>query len=304
MNILITGCCGFIGSNLSRALIERGNHIFGVDDFSVGKKEYLHPDIDFFQRNLKSEVDLILHLASRKIPREGNPDIVLEDNVLSMIKIVEIAQKFDARVIFTSTSEIYGANEYCYEDNNISLIGSPDVSRWSYAVSKMWCEQYLNAFPDLKFNIIRLFATYGPYNSMTWRAGPIPVFINQALEQKPLTIHGDGKQKRCFQYIDDAVDGILRVIDYGIDREVYNIGNPYEKISINKLAKRTWDMINPDEKLKCAFQDPIPGVKYQEVNDRVPVIDKARENLGFEPKVELKEGLEKTIEWQRKQKGG
>ncbi len=314
MNILITGVAGFIGSNLSRALIKKGHTIYGIDDLSVGNKEYLLPGIVLHRVNLAKDIDLhmayndldlIIHLASRKIPREGNPDIVLEDNVLSMMNVVKLAKTFNARVIFTSTSDIYGKQPYLerYETEcSDSIIGCPDVSRWSYAVSKMWCEQYLYGQKDLKFNIIRLFASYGPHNSMTWRAGPIPVFINQALMKKAITIHGTGLQTRCFMYVDDAVDGIMRIIENeDIDRQIFNLANPKENVSINQLALMIWKMINPKINVFLETQEHIPGVKYEEVNRRMPCIKKAKETLGFMPKISLEDGLKETIKWQAKE---
>ena len=311
MNILVTGICGFIGSNLSRALLKKGYIVYGIDDLSVGKKEYLLSGITFHRVNLAKDIDLhmaynnidlIIHLASRKIPREGNPDIVLEENVLSMMNVVKLAKIFDSRIIFMSTSDVYGKQPYRerYEtEDSDSIIGCPDVSRWSYAVSKMWCEQYLYGQKGLKFNIIRLFATYGSYSSMTWRAGPIPVFINQALRKEAITIHGTGQQTRVFMYIDDAIDGIMKIIERDdIDRQIFNLANPVEEVSINQLALMVWKMINPDVVMFPEMQEHIPGVKYEEVNRRRPCIKKAKEVLGFNPAWTLEGGLRKTIKWQ------
>jgi len=316
VNILLTGCCGFIGSNLSRALIKEGHTLYGVDDLSVGKKEYVPNGVPILCQQVDhysfmktkfpfKELDMVIHLASRKIPREGHPDVVLRENVMGMINVVRLAQKYDARVIFTSTSDIYGMTEsgiYGIPEIKFSKIGPPFVTRWSYAVSKMWNEQYLCGTEGLKFNIVRLFATYGEYNCMTWRAGPIPVFIDQAIKKEPITIHGDGQQTRCFQYVSDAVDGIIRVMNYGEDREIYNIGNPVEPISILDLASRIWDMINGSKPFMPPITavEPIKGKVYQEVLNRKPNISKAENNLDFKPKVTLDEGLEKTIKWHRK----
>ena len=164
----------------------------------------------------------------------------------------------------------------------------------------MWCEQYLYGQKGIRFNIIRLFASYGSYNSRSWRAGPIPVFIEQALKKEPITIHGTGRQTRCFMYADDAVDGIMRVIERDdINLQIFNLANPAEEVSVNKLASMVWNMVNPGIAMISKTQEHIPGVKYEEVNRRTPCIRKAKKILGFSPAWTLNEGLKKTIKWHR-----
>ena len=307
MKILITGCAGFIGSNLSRALLKLGHAVYGIDDLSVGNKDYLPKQVrclythqlDHYSINkLKfpfESLDFIIHLASRKIPREGRPDRVLKENALCMMNVVNMAKKFDAKIIFLSSSEVYGLNPMTSE-NSTFIFGHPENVRWSYGLSKAWCENYLFGTEGIRFNIIRLFATYGPWNCRHWRAGPIPVFIEQALNNETITLHG-GSQTRCFQYIDDAIDGILSIIKRDdIDRKIYNIGNPYEEISIAQLAYKIYELIDP-------INQNIRIVEPCEIKRRVPTIRRAVEDIAFKPVVKLEEGLKKTIEWHRSELG-
>ena len=312
MKVLITGICGMIGSNLSRALIKKRYEVSGLDDLSCGKHKYLHKDVqqffqtgchihdqwgDFIGRWLK--FDYVIHLASQKIPRYGRADKTLLNNTRSMENAIRYAMNVDAKLIFASSSDVYGMQDVFYEKRP-SILGPPWISRWSYAISKMWCEQLLYSMPEnFDFRIVRLFGTYGPYNSMTWTAGPQGVFINQALKKEFLTVHGDGQQKRCFQYVDDAVDGIIKVMESGYKREVFNIGNPHEEISIVNLAKTIWNMINPNDTALLRFTEHSSS-SYQEVMARIPDIKIASMKLGFEPKINMAWGLRKTIEWQKK----
>lgn len=306
--VLCTGVAGFLGQNLCRALLKKGYKVSGIDNLSIGKKEWLPYNVSFYEKDVTwiertqsyFKFDAIIHLASRKIPRYGGADKVLIENTENMKTIISLAIKTGAKLIYLSSSDIYGKQTKFKEDSD-SIIGGPDIPRWSYAISKMWSEQLLySSMADLDFNIIRLFGTYGPYHALSWTAGPQSVFISQALKTEPITIHGDGLQRRCFQYIDDAIDGIIAILESGYNREVFNIGNPHEDISINELAMMVWYIVNPDIKLKYK-NIPHSIEKYEEIQSRIPDISKAKRMLGFNPKIMLAEGLRKTIEWQRGQ---
>jgi len=309
MKIFITGIAGFIGSHLALALHKKGHKVSGVDDLSAGKLSNLDGEkikvykknianANYFE-NISNDFDIIIHCASRKIPRYGNPEITIMENTLGMINVVAHAKKSGARIIFLSTSDIYGRQSSFKETDN-SIIGNPIYSRWTYAISKRWGEQLLYSNKFNKFNIIRLFGTYGPKHALSWTAGPHSVFISQALKKEPITLHGDGLQTRCFQYIEDTIDGIIKVLESDCDREIFNIGNPYEEITIHDLGKMIWHEINPDISYK---KDYIKSSDkpYQEIYNRLPNINKAKKLLGFEPKVSLAEGIKRTVEWQRKE---
>jgi UDP-glucose 4-epimerase len=305
--ILCTGIAGFLGQNLCRALLKKGYKVAGIDDLSVGKREWLPHNISFYEKDVAwvkdtqsyFNFDTIVHLASRKIPRYGGADKVLIENTKNMKAIISLASRTGAKLIYLSTSDIYGKQTEFKEESD-SIIGSPDISRWSYAISKMWGEQLLYSIPEknLNFNIIRLFGTYGPYHALSWTAGPQSVFISQALKKEPITLHGDGTQRRCFQYVDEAIGGIISVMESECNREIFNIGNPYEDISINDLAKMIWNRINLGHEFRIKHI-PHSNSKYEEIMSRIPDISKAKRMLGFNPKIMLAEGLDKTIEWQK-----
>jgi len=331
MRILITGIAGFIGSNLSRALLDRGHIVSGLDDFSSGKEEYLDPRLDQFWVNDMSsglgiphgsKYDMIVHLASKKIPREGGADVVLIENIMGMIEVLVSASMLDAKIIFASTSDVYGKQTEFHEGAD-SIIGPTDVSRWTYAISKLWQEQFLYAHDEVDFNIIRYFGSYGPYMALNWTAGPAAVFISQALKGEPLTVHGDGTQTRCFSHVDDIVDGTIRLMESDYNREVFNLGNPDEEISMYDFAAKVFgtvyhvvngsdqvlrDIEEYDRNMMYMFLPNIrlaeySKLKYEDVMRRVPDIDKAMLKLGWKPRIGLDEGLRRTIKWQRKEMG-
>ena len=303
--VLITGVLGFVGQNLSRAFLEKEWEVYGMDNGLIGKPEWLHKDVEFISfdickpfKQISMPIDLIIHLASRKIPRYGLAYDTLLNNTDGLLHTANFAKEINAKYIFLSTSDVYGKNKEFYETSDL-IIGPPDVSRWSYAITKMWGEQLLYSMPkEFRFNIVRLFNAYGPYYSLSWMSGPMSVFISQALKKEPITIHGDGSQQRAFQYVSDAVDGIIRVAEYDYNREVFNIGNPNGFVSISLLAQKIWNLINPDEAMKVEYTECSP-LKYEDVQTRRPSIEKAKRLLGFNPKVGIDEGLAKTIEWQR-----
>ena len=125
------------------------------------------------------------------------------------------------------------------------------------------------------------------------------IFAEQAFKKEPITLHGDGYQKRCFAYIDDVVDGTISLIESDYDREVFNIGDPESETTIKNLGMAVWNEVNPDDMVEFKKVPHTEDMEYEDVQSRVPDIEKARKMLGFEPKVGLVEGLRKTIEWQR-----
>jgi len=328
--VLITGIAGFIGSNLSRGLLDRGYEVDGIDDLSVGQEKHVDPRVNMFHVRKVSDIisepwaqhyDTIVHLATKKIPRYGGATSVLVDNTRGIEAVVRFAKRTGAKVIFASTSDCYGKQSEFHE-NADSIIGPSDISRWSYAISKLWCEQYLYAQTEVDFNIIRYFGSYGPYMALSWTAGPPSVFISQALKGEPLTVHGTGEQTRCFSYIDDHVDGTIKLMESGMNREVFNFGNPDVEISMENFAYRVLWIVHGyggDKSYEVSDGDfmiplvpqmkppinfvPYTNIKYEDVMRRVPNIEKARCFLDYQPTIGLDEGLRRTIEWQRKEMG-
>ncbi len=314
----ITGVAGFIGSHLADALLARGDHVVGVDDFSTGQhmnlgqargcERFLLHELDVrdggaLTRALQ-DVDVIVHLAARKIPRYGNALETLDVNTLGGRNVLELARTRRCPVIVASTSDIYGKNTALpFAEVSDAVLGTLPALRWPYAISKLFIEQLAFAYHAsyrVPVTVLRFFNSYGPRQHLSWRGGPQSVFISSALKGEPLEIHGDGRQTRCFIYIDDLIDGIVRAVDHkSADAAVFNLGNP-EEVSIRDLALMIAELCDcsaPPALHSVAYE--TFGAGYEEVARRAPDISHARRELGFDPKVGLREGLRLTIAWQR-----
>lgn len=244
----------------------------------------------------------IVHLAAYKIPRYSDALDTLLINSLGSENIVKAAVKHGARLLAASTSDVYGKNPNVpFAESSDSVIGSPDVKRWAYAISKMFEEQLLFAYHEryqIDFVIFRFFGGYGPNQNMTWWGGPQSVFINNALDDAEIPVHGSGEQTRSFTYISDHIDGIVAAIERSeVSNLVLNLGATRE-IRIVDLARLIWRLVRGDEEPKIRFIPYETFGKYEDVSRRIPDIRRASQLLGFQPKVDLEEGLRKTIKWQ------
>ncbi len=318
-NVLVTGAAGFIGSHLSEGLIQRGYQVIGLDNLSYGILQNLsllleHPRFEFIRGDVRDfellfdlgrRVDAIIHLAAFKIPRYGNALETLEVNVKGIENVLKISQKTGCRVLFASTSDIYGKNPNLpYGEQNDFYMGSPQIQRWSYAISKMLGEHLCYLYSKehgIRMTILRYFGSYGPRQNLTWWGGPQSIFIDCALKRKPMPVHGDGLQTRSFTYIRDTAEGTLLALEKeeAIGRAI-NIGN-VEEISVLELGKKIWKFVRGSEGPQIEFipYRQFPG-RYEDVRRRVPDIRLARELLHFTPKTSIDEGLIPTIEWQRR----
>ena len=317
MKISITGVAGFIGSNLCAALLERGHFIVGIDNMSQGEYENIeafkeHPKFELHEVDVRDEEsllevttgsDVIVHLAAFKIPRYNDALDTLLINAKGAENVAKAASKHGAKVVAASTSDVYGKNRNLpFREDSDLVIGPPDVKRWAYAISKMFDEQLFFGYHErhgIDVVLLRFFGGYGPNQNLTWWGGPQSVFIEKALENEEIPLHGDGQQTRSFTYISDHVDGIVKTIEMSeANNLVFNIGNTFE-ITIEDLAKLIWRLVRgEDDKPKIKLIPYETFGKYEDVMRRIPDITRAREILGFEPKVDLEEGLRKTIEWQ------
>jgi len=246
-------------------------------------------------------------LASQKIPRYTSSLRTLEENYLMLRNILHKCMQDNAKIVFASTSDVYGKNEKIpfHEESNL-VLGSTNVKRWTYASSKLIGEQLIIAHHDeydLEYTIMRFFGSYGPNQNTTWWGGPQSVFMQNILENKPIEIHGDGLQTRTFTYVEDTVQGILKCIFEEKSRnDIFNIAsNPDEEISIKDLGYKIWNLMQPDdEKPNIEFIPYSTFGKYEDVMRRVPDISKIKAMLGYEPAFKLDEGLKITIDWQKK----
>ncbi len=315
MKIIVTGACGFIGSHLAKKLISKGNKVIGIDDLSKGNMENIkgisaNKNFTFKKADITKKhsldfaksADVIVHLAAAKIPRYGDRLLTLSVNTKGTENVLELARECKAKVIFSSTSDVYGKNpKLPFSEESDLVLGSPEVARWAYAVSKIFDEHLCFAYWEkyqIPFVILRLFGVYGPQQHRSWWGGPQSLFIDKLLKGESVEIHGDGKQTRTFVYIDDVIDAVLKSINSKkANNQIINIGTK-DEISILELAKLISKLTTKPLKIKNLPYKSFTGKKYEDVKRRIPDIKKAKIKLGWQPKFSLEDGLKKTIEWQ------
>jgi UDP-glucose 4-epimerase len=318
MKILITGVAGFIGSNLAARLLEKGHKVIGVDNLGYGFMRNIdtisnNPNFKFIMGDIANplilkdvKADTVIHLASQKIPRYSNALRTLEENYLMLRNVVQKCIYDKSKIIFASTSDVYGKNpDIPFHENSDMVMGPTTVKRWAYALSKMYGEQYILANHDeydLTYTITRFFGSYGPHQNLTWWGGPQSVFIEKAFNKEPIDIHGDGLQTRTFTYIDDTVNALVLCIEnQKSDNEIFNTGpKPDAEIAIKDLATLIWKLINGNDSEPLLNYIPYSQFgNYEDVMRRVPDISKLCSYFDFQPSWDLEEGLKVTIDWQR-----
>lgn len=314
--VVVTGAAGFIGSNLSAALLARGYAVRGVDNFSQGSELNVQdllaqPGFTLHRLDVRDEaaiVDVcagasaIVHLAAYKIPRYGDALDTLTINAQGSAHVAAAAARHKAKLVAASTSDVYGKNPALpFTEESDLVVGSPKVRRWSYAISKMFGEQLLFAMRErhgIDVVLLRFFGGYGPNQHLSWWGGPQAVFIDKAIDGEPCDLHGDGQQTRSFTYVSDHVEGIVRAIESpAADNQVFNVGSTRE-ITIEGLARLIWRLVRGDAEPKLTFVPYATFGRYEDVRRRVPDITLARTLLGYEPRVDLETGLAATIRWQ------
>jgi UDP-glucose 4-epimerase len=318
MKILITGSAGFIGSNLAARLLDRGHQVIGIDNLGYGFMRNIEtisnkPGFKFIMGDIANplilkdvKADTVIHLASQKIPRYSNALRTLEENYLMLRNVVQKCIYDKSKIIFASTSDVYGKNpEIPFHENSAMVMGPTTVKRWAYALSKMYGEQYIIANHDeydLTYTITRFFGSYGPHQNLTWWGGPQSVFIEKAIKKEPIDIHGDGLQTRTFTFVDDTVDAlVLFAENQKSDNEIFNTGpKPDAEISIKDLAILIWKLINGKDSEPILNYIPYSQFgNYEDVMRRVPDISKLCSYFDFQPSWDLEQGLKVTIEWQK-----
>ncbi len=305
--ILITGAAGFLGSHLSDRFLKEGFTVVGMDNlltgnikniehlFPVKEFEFYHHDVTKFV-HVPGEIDYILHFASPASPIDylKMPIQTLKVGALGTHNLLGLAKSKGARILVASTSEVYGdplehpqTEEYW---GNVNPVGPRGV----YDEAKRFMESITMAyhtFHKLDTRIIRIFNTYGPRMRLD-DGRALPTFLSQALRGEDVTVYGDGSQTRSFCYVDDLVEGIYRLLMSDYPRPV-NIGNPSE-ITLLQFAEEVLALTG--SKSKIIFQ-PLP---QDDPKQRQPNITKAREILGWEPKIDRHEGLKRTLEYFQK----
>jgi UDP-glucose 4-epimerase len=315
-NILVTGGAGYIGSHLVDALVER-NNVTVLDNLSTGRIEnirhnlgkkgfrFVKGDVEDTEtvRKAAAGCDIIVHEAAVVGVKHyvEDPLKVLLVNSRGMESVLEAARRRDAKVVFASTSEVYGkSSNLPLSEEGDRLLGPTTIDRWCYSTSKAFDEHVCFGYHkrySLPIVVLRYFNSYGPRADGSEYSTVIPIFINRVLRNKPPQVHGNGRQTRCFTYIDDTVMGTLLAMESRkAVGEVINIGTDKE-ISILELAERIIEVSGKKMKPQFIPYESFYGKSYEDIRRRVPDVRKARKVLGWEPKVKLKEGLIKTFEW-------
>jgi len=318
MRVLVTGGAGYIGSHLVDALLKRGDEVLVVDNLSTGKIENIRhllgqPAFHFINDSILNEsllerfvpsMDRIFHLAAAVGVRNvlEDPLAAINTNVRGTEVVLGLAFKYWKRLVLASTSEIYGkARHIPFREDDDRVLGTTGVARWSYSMSKAIDEHFAFAYAakGLPVAIVRYFNSYGPRLDERGYGSVVANFIRQALRGEPITVHGDGKQTRCFTYIDDTVAGTLLAAEAaGAVGEAFNIGSTRET-SVLDLAKTIQRLARSKSPIKVVPYASYYGEGFEDTRRRVPAVDKAKRLLGFVPKVDLETGLKKTIAWCR-----
>lgn len=301
MKILLTGAAGFLGSHISKKLIDNDHEVIGLDDLSTGSIKNIeqlmnHPKYRFIEHDVRvpyqAKVDAILNFACPASPVNYQKDPVrtIETNFLGMINLLHLANETGARIIQASTSEIYGDPTQSPQKEsywgNVNPIGIRSCYDEGKRAAETLCFDYRRQY-NLDTRVIRIFNTYGP-NMAIGDGRVVSNFIVQALRNEPMNIYGDGRQSRSFCYVSDLVEGIYQLVqlDKNPDTPI-NLGNPNE-FTILELAKVVIEVTNSNSEI---VNNPLPQDDPQQ---RCPDISLAKSILNWKPTIELREGIEKT----------
>jgi dTDP-glucose 4,6-dehydratase len=306
MRILVTGAAGFLGSHLCQRLLDEGHDVIGMDNFVTGRPEnmaalfedtrfhFVQHDVTTFVY-VEGSLDVVMHFASPASPIDylELPIQTLKVGSLGTHKTLGLAKAKGARYFLASTSEVYGDPLVNPQPESYWGNVNPVGPRGVYDEAKRFAEAMTMAYHryhGLDVRIVRIFNTYGP--AMRPHDGRVVSnFIRQALSGDPLTVYGDGSQTRSFCYVTDEIDGIYRLLMSDWVGPM-NIGNP-DEMTVMELARLVLELTGSPSRIETK---PLP---QDDPQVRRPMIDRARETLGWTPKVALAEGLEKTIEYFR-----
>jgi nucleoside-diphosphate-sugar epimerase len=313
--IMVTGVAGLIGSHLVETLLELGHEVHGFDTIDLSTNKNLinvknHKNFKYFCGDIRSRDDLdkffqvdatvVYHLASVVGVNRymEDPLSLIDVGVFGTRVLIELCQKHNVRMLFASTSEVYGKNPNIpWNETADRVVGPTNIDRWSYSTAKALCEHMLFAVhhkENWPMSIVRFFNVYGP------RQNPIYVVsksIHRVLNGLSPELYDGGDQTRCFTYIDDVIDGLIlaATLDAAIG-EVINLGNPVEN-DMSEVVDAVLSAANSDLPVINILTSEKYGGVYEDIPRRVPAVDKAYELLGWKPKTSMKEGVSKTISW-------
>ena len=301
---LITGGAGFLGSHLVDRLMEAGEEVICLDNYFTGRKSNIahwlgHPRFELIRHDvtepLRIEVDRIWHLACPASPvhYQFNPIKTAKTSFLGTYNMLGLARRLGARLLFASTSEVYGDPEVHPQPESyrgcVNTIGLRSCYDEGKRIAETLCFDY-QRIHGTEIRVMRIFNTYGP-RMLPDDGRVVSYFVVQALRGEPLTLYGDGLQTRSFCYVDDLIEGMIRLMN-GDHCGPINIGNPAE-FTIRQLAEMIREKVNSNLQL---IQKPLP---QDDPLQRKPVIELAQRELGWQPKVSLDQGLDSTIAYFR-----
>lgn len=317
MRVLVTGGAGYIGSHLVDRLLALGHDVTVLDDLSTGNIVNLaesQAKIRFVRNTILNErlvsklvrrADTVFHLAAGV--GVGNivakPLDALITNTRGAENVIEACVKQEKRLLLASTSEIYGkTSKMPMSEDDDRVLGSTTIPRWGYSTAKAIDEHLALAYAQqgLRMSVVRYFNSFGPRLDPRGYGSVVANMIRQALNNEPLTVHGDGTQTRCFTYVDDTVEGTLRVgLDAKAEGIVFNVGNDHET-TINDLAALIVEITGSRSTIRHISYEERYGKGFEDTKRRVPDVRRAADVLGFRAAIDLRSGLERTLQWWHK----
>jgi UDP-glucuronate decarboxylase len=304
LKILVTGGAGFLGSHLCESLLKQGHFVYCLDNFSTGRIENIAEfleleNFELIRADVTAPIDLeveqIYNFACPASPPkyQNDPIGTTKTSVLGAINVLELAEKYDSTVLQASTSEIYGDPDVHPQEESYWGRVNPIGIRSCYDEGKRCAETLFFDYHrqrGIKIKVARIFNTYGPkMHPLDGRV--ISNLMMQALSNQPITVYGDGQQSRSFCFVDDLIDGLIKLMNS--DEEItgpINLGNPME-FTILELTRLILKICDSESRLEFL---PLPS---DDPRQRQPDIEQARKSLGWAPKVQLEEGLVRSIEY-------